>query len=174
MNPYLPKTLALALLLGTLARAAPPETDRGVVADLFVAKVAQKADGQKTFESARGAAPGDIVEYRVTYRNTAWEQVRGVVGTLAIPANRMSYVLESATRGSMLEASVDGKTFEPVPLRRLVVHEDGSMKMEPIPASEYRYLRWLLGDLPAHGSVTVSARMHIHDAQVVLATNAGQ
>jgi len=172
MNLSLSTTVALALLLTTTAKAAPPVLDSGgVVADLAVAKVTQQSNGKPSFESARATEPGDIVEYRVTYRNTNYVPVRGVVGTLTIPVNRFTYVGDSKTRGLMLEASLDGKTFEPVPLKRLVVSDDGQMKMESIPAGEYRFLRWQVGDLPARGSITVSARMRVNEPQVVLVTN---
>ena len=172
MNSYLPKTVALALLLATAVRAAPPASNYGVVADLAVAKVSQKPVGQQIFQSARATGPGDVVEYRVTFRNTNYVPAPGVVGTLSIPANRLSYVPENTTPGLMLEASVDGRTFEPVPLRRLAVGDDGRLKMEPVPASEYRFLRWQIGDLPARGSVTVSARMRLNEPPMVLVTNA--
>jgi hypothetical protein len=171
MHSHLFKAVALALLIATTAKAAPPVPEHGVVADLVVAKVAKRADGHQKFISARGTEPGDVVEYRVTYRNTTYGAARGVVGTLTIPVHRLSYIPESASHGLMLEASVDGRTFEPVPLKRLVVRENGQLKMEPIPASEYRFLRWQIGDLPARGSMTVSARMRVHEPQVVLVTN---
>jgi len=154
MNSYLPKTVALALLLGGAAASAEPA--HGVVADLAVAKVPQRSD---------------IVEYRITYRNTTFRSVHGVVGTLTIPVDRLSYAADSTMPGLWLEASVDGQTFAPAPLLRLVVRDDGIMKMEPIPADEYRFLRWQLGALPAQGSVTVKARMRVNELPVVLVTN---
>ena len=154
LSSHLPKAMVLALLLGAAASAAEPF--HGVVADLAVAKVPQRSD---------------VVEYRITYRNTTFRSVHGVVGTLTIPVDRLRYAADSTVPGLFLEASVDGQTFVPAPLLRLVVRDDGSMKMEPIPADEYRFLRWQLGALPAQGSVTVKARMHVNALPVVLVTS---
>ena len=150
MKSYLPLALAL------LGAAASAESPHGVVADLAVAKVPLRPD---------------VVEYRITYRNTTFRSVHGVVGTLTIPVDRLRYAADSTMPGLLLEASVDGETFAPAPLLRLVVRDDGSMKMEPVPADEYRFLRWQLGALPAQGSVTVKARMHVNELPVVLVTS---
>jgi uncharacterized repeat protein (TIGR01451 family) len=168
MNKYLP---IAAAWLPLLSLASPPVADQGVVAQLAVAKVERESGGRQKLKSARDAAPGDVLEYRVTYRNTTHARARGVIGTLSIPANRFTYVPDSASSGLLLEASMDGRTFEPAPLLRLVVGEDGKTKMEPIPPTEYRALRWQLGDLPARASVTVSARMRVREPETVVVTN---
>lgn len=157
MKSHLTKAVALALLLGTAAEASSPGAAHGVVADLAVVKVPQRSD---------------MIEYRITYRNTTYRLVHGVVGTLTIPVDRLSYTADNMP-GLLVEASLDGQTFAPAPLLRLVVRDDGSLKMEPVPADEYRYLRWQLGALPAQASVTVKARMRINRLPEVLVTSRG-
>jgi hypothetical protein len=71
----------------------------------------------------------------------------------------MAYVPESAAP-AIVTATVDGKEFAAVPLQRTVTR-DGRRVTENVPASEYRALRWKLGELAAGQAVTVKSRMHI-------------
>jgi len=48
---------------------------------------------------------------------------------------------------------VDGITFAAFPLRRPVRQPDGTVIEQPIPWSEYRALRWSIGDLNAGKSI---------------------
>lgn len=105
------------------------------------------------------ARPGDVIEYRVTYRNPARVVAKQVVATLPVPAGGMAYLDGSASPGT-LQASLDGVHFAPVPLKREVVRE-GKRVSETVPSSEYKSLRWNLGDLSAGQQVTVSARMRL-------------
>jgi uncharacterized repeat protein (TIGR01451 family) len=170
MNKHLP-TFVVTGVMGLSCAAMASAADHDVVANLSVAKVSARGDGMQALEPVRKTRPGDILEYRITYRNKGREAARGVVGTLTVPVHRMSYVPHSGLPG-VLEASLDGKTFAPAPLMRLVAHDDGRVEMQPVAPSEYRYLRWQLGDMPARSTITVSARMHIDEVPVVLVTNA--
>ena len=104
--------------------------------------------------------PGDTLEYRATYTNRGAAPARGVLATLPVPPDGMEYVDASAAPAKVL-ASLDGKQFAPAPLQRVVVLPDGSRKSEAVPASEYRFLRWNLGDLDAGKSVVVRSRMRL-------------
>lgn len=106
------------------------------------------------------AKPGDTIEYRVAYSNTGKAPVRGIVATLPVPASGMAYVPDSATPAAVL-ASLDGKTFAPVPLQRVVLR-NGRSVTETVPATEYRFLRWTLGELVAGQSATVKSRMRLN------------
>ena len=108
--------------------------------------------------AAEGAAPGDLLEYRATYRNSSKSPLRGVVATLPVPAD-CELVAGSATQNAM--ASTDGKTFAPIPLMKRVRLADGREQMQAVPVREYRFLRWTLGDLAAQGSKAVIARVRV-------------
>ncbi len=58
-------------------------------------------------------------------------------------------------------ASLDGKSYAAVPLKRQVRLADGKVEERAVPYSEYRYLQWKLGDLAPRSNTTVSARMQV-------------
>lgn len=146
-----------------------------LLAPLFLAPVAASAgsDVQVTLDAQRVTVvggkeqlapaaqvkPGDIVEYRASYRNAGDQAARQVMATLPVPAG-MEFVGRTASP-SRLEASLDGKTFAQVPLTRRVKQADGREVVRVVPTSEYRWLRWPLGTLDAKASRTVAARMRV-------------
>lgn len=107
------------------------------------------------------AQPGDVIEYQVTYHNAGQEPARQVKATLPVPEGGMSYLEGSASPG--LQASLDGVHFAEPPLKRDVVR-NGRRQQVVVPPSEYRFLRWDLGDLGAGQSKTVNSRMRLGDA----------
>lgn len=135
--------------------------DNGVTATLHAFKVVAGKDGQKLVATTE-ALPGDTIEYQVTYRNGGSAPAKDVMATLPVPAGGMHYLADSATPAKV-QASLDGKTFSPVPLTRTVM-KDGKPVVETVPASEYRFLRWPLGELAPGRSVTVSSRMRLDGA----------
>lgn len=127
---------------------------------LTVYKVVAKADGSETLAQAKQVKPGDRVEYVAAYRNPGKLIIRNVQATLPIPADAMQYIPGSASPPQAY-ASVNGKDFAPTPLMRVVTQPDGTQRKLPVPVSEYRYLRWNLGDLEAGKRMTVKARMRV-------------
>ncbi|WP_296949589.1 hypothetical protein [uncultured Massilia sp.] len=105
------------------------------------------------------AQPGDVIEYQVTYQNAGKVVARQVKATLPVPEGGMAY-LEGSAAPAGLQASLDGVTFAVPPLKREVVR-NGRRQQETVPPTEYRFLRWELGDLGAGQSVTVSSRMRL-------------
>ncbi|MFK3737701.1 hypothetical protein [Massilia sp. TN1-12] len=108
------------------------------------------------------ANPGDVIEYQVTYRNNGKAPAKQVLATLPVPEGGMAYVDGTASPATLL-ASLDGKTFAPTPLKREFVR-NGRRQSETVPASEYCFLRWDLGELAPGQSVTVTSRMRLGDA----------
>ena len=121
-----------------------------------------KDAGAVTLAPTTHARPGDTIEYQVTYRNGGNSLARQTRAVLPVPAGGMAYLPGSASPAAV-EASLDGKTFAPVPLTREVVR-DGKKVRETVPPSEYRFLRWDLGDLPAGAAATVKSRMRLDSA----------
>jgi uncharacterized repeat protein (TIGR01451 family) len=117
-----------------------------------------KVTGQKLVPTAE-AQPGDTIEYQVTYRNTGTAPARDVMATLPVPDGGMRYLADSAAPAGV-QASVDGKQFAAVPLTRTVVR-NGKPVTETVPAAEYRFLRWPLGELAPGSSSTVTSRMRL-------------
>jgi uncharacterized repeat protein (TIGR01451 family) len=145
---------ALALSL-PLAPAAAVAGDVAVV--LSAARVVVGEHGAEQLVTTDAVHPGDVVEYRATYTNQGDGAVRGLAATLPIPAGTR-YVGPTVTM-ERVEASTDGVEFAPVPLRRTVIGPDGRERTEEVPASEYRALRWQIGELAANASRSVAARV---------------
>lgn len=126
-----------------------------------VALKAFKVVGDKLVPTAE-ALPGDTIEYQVTYRNGGSTPARDVFATLPVPDGGMHYLADSAAPAKVL-ASLDGKQYAPVPLTRTVVR-NGKQLTETVPVTEYRFLRWPLGELAPGRSVTVTSRMRLDGA----------
>ena len=159
------KTIATLLLSLTLLAAGFAHAAEPLTATLEVRKVLRAADGKETFAAAATVLPADVVEYRTTYRNTTERALRQVVATLPIPTG-YHYIAGTASRA---QASLDGKTYAPMPLTRVVKGRDGQDQVRLVPVSEYRFLRWSLGDLQARSSSTVAARVQLADQPATVA-----
>ncbi|MDY0746730.1 hypothetical protein SNE35_19620 [Paucibacter sp. R3-3] len=105
--------------------------------------------------------PGDVIEYEARYVNGTAKALTKVQLTLPVPEGGVSYLPGALSTTPVDSASLDGKHFEPLPLRREVRLPDGRREMQEVPASEYRFLRWNLGTLPAGSERAVRARMQL-------------
>ena len=151
--------LFLALCLFQLSSAFAAPSDVEVTLKAF--QVVGSKQDVKLVPTTR-ANPGDTIEYQVTYRNGGTTPARQTKAVLPVPAGGMAYLPDTALPATV-EASLDGKTFAPVPLKREVMKE-GKKVTETVPPTEYRFLRWDLGDLPAGQAVTVKSRMRLDSA----------
>lgn len=127
---------------------------------LVAHKVVIDADGKESLAAAREIKPGEVLEYQAVYINQSKQPVQNVKAVLPIPSGAFSYVAGGANP-ARVSASVDGKKFEAVPLMRTVILPDGKREFRPVPVSEYRYLRWDLGDMKPGAQATVAARMRM-------------
>jgi len=150
--------LFLALCLFQLSSAFAAPSDVNVTLQAF--QVVGTKD-VKLVPTTR-ANPGDTIEYQVTYRNTGATPAQQTKALLPVPEGGMAYLPDTASPAKV-EASLDGKTFAPAPLKREVVRE-GKKVTEAVPAAEYRFLRWDLGDLSPGQAVTVKSRMRLNSA----------
>jgi len=129
----------------------------------LVANKVMKSNGTEVQMSGQTAKPGDTIEYVADYRNTDKSNVRNVVATLPVPAG-MEYLPDTESPRPAL-ASTDGAHFSAIPLKRTVRNATGQPKEELVPYSEYRTLRWNLGEISGGGSKTVKARVKVKTQQ---------
>jgi uncharacterized repeat protein (TIGR01451 family) len=153
--------LPLALALGFVVSLAGVAT-AGVQVKLTAQRVTTGSKGGEVLAPADKAKPGEVVEYQALYTNDGSDDVRQLVATLPIPEG-MEYLPRTAMP-ARVQASLDGTSFAPVPLRRKVKLADGREVMRDVPVSEYRWLRWTLGGLEGHGEETVRARVRVNAA----------
>jgi len=176
MHRFVRLMLAIAIAAGgsvaPRARAAassPAKPAAGSVAVELTAQRVTKAQGKEVLVAADEAKPGELIEYRALYRNDGTGEARGLMATLPIP-HGTQYVAGSALP-RRVEASLDGRAFAPVPLKRTVKTPDGRTVVQEVPVAEYRTLRWPLGALPARDQRTVTARVRVEPVPVAANTH---
>jgi uncharacterized repeat protein (TIGR01451 family) len=154
--------LAMASLAAP-ASAQPAATPSAPVAEKTVAvaltqwKVVTGADGKEQLLDASSVKPGDVLEYRATYTNHTGKTVSGLVADLPIPEG-LEYLPRSAKPGAALvKAATKDGAYAAEPLMRKAANN----RTEPVPYSDYRALRWTLGQLPAGGETAVTARARV-------------
>lgn len=113
----------------------------------------------EVIEPVEHIKPGEIVEYQATYRNTTHHVIHQLQATLPIPPE--TEYLPGSARPQPVMASVDGISYAPVPLRKNVKLADGKIEEQDVPVSEYRSLRWAIGDIGAGQKIPVFARVRI-------------
>ena len=164
--------LAIAAAVSRPAFAAPASSAKpaaGSVAVELTASRVTKAQGKEVLVPAGQAKPGELIEYRALYRNDGAGAANGLMATLPIPRGTQYVAGSALPRG--VQASLDGRTFAPVPLRRTVQTPDGRTVVQDVPLAEYRALRWPLGALPARDKRTVSARVRVEPTAVAANTH---
>ena len=152
--------LALALFQPSTVRAQTGAKAPSPVQIQLDRKKVSVADGKETLAAAETAKPGDLVEETATYVNKSKRTFR-VDATLPVP-QFTEFVARSA-RPANVKASVDGKTFSDMPLKRQIKQANGVTVEQMVPISEYKFLRWQGVELGPEKSFVVSARFRIKD-----------
>jgi uncharacterized repeat protein (TIGR01451 family) len=154
--------LVCATFHPVLGRAAEPAR-RNSTSPLSIAltaqKVIQQSDGKEKLLAADRALPGEVIQYDALYENQGSRALNNVAPILPIPAG-MIFLPDSANPVPV-EASLDGTTFERIPLKRKVTLASGEIREQEIPATEYRALRWQLGEMQPGARATLIARTRI-------------
>ncbi len=118
-------------------------------------------NGKEVPAEATVAKPGDVLEEVVTYTNKSKNSVTKLEATLPVPSNT-EFVMASVNPAGA-KASIDGKLFSDIPLKRVVKQANGVEVEKAIPLTEYRFLRWYPGELAAGKSLVFSARFKVAD-----------
>lgn len=166
-------SLAIAMMVAIAAPAvhaqkAAPATAQAAANPLQIKLVRTKVaveNGAEVMQNADLAKPGDMLQEIATYTNTSKGALKNVQATLPVPLYT-EFVLASANPATAL-ASTDGVTFAKMPLSRKVRQPNGVTVEQPVPISEYRYLRWAAGELQPDKPVSFSARFKLSNTPVV-------
>jgi uncharacterized repeat protein (TIGR01451 family) len=154
-----------ALLCGAAlwpaAAADPPSAP--LATQLEASRVAVE-DGREVHRDARTVRPGDTLQYRANLRNNGRSALADVTATVPVPAGTQ-FVAGSASPAQGALASTDGQTFAPVPLMRRVRGSDGQWRDVPVPAAEYRAVRWPARTLAAGEAFAPSVRVRVTDTK---------
>jgi uncharacterized repeat protein (TIGR01451 family) len=152
------KVLYKSALTAALAACLSLTSWSEVKIALTASKIVVVNGGEKK-EPGDKAKPGDVIEYMAAYTNTDKQSVNQVQANLPVPSG-MEYLPGTAVPANAT-ATTDGIHFAPVPLKRSVKGADGKTKEELVPTSEYKSLRWDLGEIGAGATKSVKARMQV-------------
>ncbi|PTQ91158.1 DUF11 domain-containing protein [Agitococcus lubricus] len=143
--------LCVCSVFAAVGWAAPNDKKEAVQINLELFKVVVGKDGKESLVDSKQTKPGEIVEYRATYKNVSKANVKKLVAKLPVPEG-MEYVSKTA-KPANAEATIDNTNFAPIPLL-------GADKKE-IPVKEYKAVRWHVAELAADKSFVVSVRMKV-------------
>lgn len=132
-----------------------------VVINLTQKKVVKGPGGKETYEAAEKIFPGDVIEYTAECTNSGNTAVTNFKPQIPIPVDKGLVYVAGTAKPAKAEASIDGVRFAPMPLKRKVRLPNGKEAIRDIPYSQYKFIRWNLGTLPAGKTVTVSARVRL-------------
>jgi hypothetical protein len=162
-------SLAIGLVIALLpasanaATAAEPAVNVGkpslILSAYKILPSAKPGDSERLVEATQARA-GDQLEYRAVYCNPTAATMHHVMVTVPVPDNGVEIVLDTASPHADL-ASTDGKHFAQLPLLRVETGLDGRKLSHPAPSTDYRFLRWDLGDVPAGATRTVRTRVQL-------------
>jgi len=147
---------ALAVTGGAMADEASPK----LMVKLTVNAVTEDSKGMEHLVPVEYARCGDVLVYRTGCRNAGNAPARDVVGSLPLPAGMVEYL---ALRGDTAAAwaSVDGKTPQALPIRRLEIDAKGQRFGHEVPPAKYHKLAWRLGDVPAGEFAIATAHVRL-------------
>ncbi len=160
---------ALALSLGqgmavaqvSAAKPAPQAVAKSASEPLTIKlerKKVTQVDGKELLVSAAEVKPGETLEETATYANQSKKNLR-VDATLPVP--KFTELVVGSVRPADVKASLDGKSYAAMPLKRKVKQANGVVLEQVVPVAEYRFLRWETVDLGPEKSFVVSARFRL-------------
>lgn len=124
-------------------------------------KVVTTATGE-SLQDALIAKPGDILDERARYTNVSALPLRDLQATLPVPPN--TELVMSSVSPINATASVDGKSFGAIPLKRKQKQANGVEVETLVPLSEYRYLRWAVAIVEPAKPLTFGARFKVSNS----------
>jgi uncharacterized repeat protein (TIGR01451 family) len=143
-------------VIGTVGSAAA----QGVTSRLDAFRVEAGAAGERLVPAER-VRPGQVVEYRLTYRNETGGPVTGFVATGPVPeGTRFVAGTAGAPEGAVLEATAPGADWATPPLIRELRRPDGTIERVTVDPSEFTALRWRLGP-PLGADEELTARYRV-------------
>ena len=178
MNRMTARLLALPALLALLALlSAAPAPAQAPQALVITAQNLMAGDARHHAIAARGGdssvvMPGDVVQYRLLFRNVTRGAIRGVVFNNPLPAGlRYDGGSAAANRDDVaIDYSIDGgKSYASQPM--IEVEIDGKRVERPAPAEMYTHIRWTVKG-PVLPGATVRAEFRARLAAPVQAPGA--
>ncbi len=151
-------SFALAIMLMPVAHTANAD---GLTGTVEAFRVIAAGDGKETFLPADKARPSDVIEYRLTYKNSGTDLVRSIFITDPIPSGTM-YIEASASQPNKgrVEFSIDGgRTYGTWPIEIIEKTNDGRQVVKRATPDMVTHIRWTLNEtFKPEREITVSYR----------------
>ncbi len=140
--------VTFAAVAGSVVFVSASKQEPMLSSHMKASVVTVDAKGQELMRVMKKAAPGQTIQYDLTYANNSEKSFKGLVVTGPIPAHTHYLANTASTQVSAMRlVSIDGgKTFEKEPVKRQQKMADGSVKMVIIPATKYTHIRWKASD----------------------------
>lgn len=138
--------LIASIAVGGLAIANTKPADPALQSNMKAYVITTDKAGKDLATPATEVTPGQVVEYRLTYKNVSDKPLSGIAVTGPIP-NSTTYMAKTAASAAQTDfvVSIDGgKNYESEPVKRVVTDEKGKKVEKIIPPSEYSHVRWNL------------------------------
>lgn len=142
----------ISLVLAGLILASPSARADALKIDLAAHRVVVAADGTETKVVAEAAAPGEVIEYSASYKNTTEVVLRNIRPEVPIPAG-LTYV-SGSDKPAATQVRLDTGA--------VVAHPAVDAEGRPLPAARVRALIWTLDDLPASATRTLAVRASVN------------
>lgn len=156
--------ISLFLLAGALSaqQAAAPEAESPLKSTMTSFIVQTTAEGE-SFAPADKIEPGNVIEYRIVYRNEADRPLRQIKAGALIPESTF-YVPESATASGSQDLlfSIDGgETYAVPPIHYTRSKEDGTTEQAVASPDMYNRIRWVIPVLEPGAERTLVYRVQV-------------
>ena len=155
----------LALLVAMAAFALPQaaSAQEPVSSNLKAFIVSTDDKGQETFKKADRVTPGELIEYRITYRNNTTDPLGEFTINGDVPG-KTAYVSGSqkSNMAAVFQAEIADLGWVDIPAYREIVNPDGTVEKVQVPPDEFENLRWRLAEsLAPDGEVNVIYRIKV-------------
>ncbi len=154
-------SVALALVLSMSMSLAAVAKDDGLTGSIEAFRVIVTEDGKEAFQPAQKAQPKDVIEYRLTYKNSGEDPVQNIFITDPIPSGT-EYIEASASEPEKgrVEFSIDGgKSYRNWPIEIIQKTKSGHETVTKATPEMVTHIRWTLTDtFTPEREITVSYR----------------
>ena len=150
-------------ILFSLMQPAVAQDQEPVSSKLEAFIVSETRNGNERFTKANRVTPGELIEYRISYRNNTSDPLGAFTVNGDVPS-RTVYVAQSqqADLPAVFQAEVADLGWVDVPAFREITNQDGTIEKVQVSPDEYQNLRWRLAEsLPPDREVNVTYRIRV-------------
>lgn len=169
----MPNSLIVSLATGAaIALTGGAETASAeALTSLFDYRIVEVTEeGEETLVERKTVRPGETIEYSIVHSNSTEDALTGLVVQAPVPEGvTITFGSQSSSVDARFEIQAEmepetpGLEWSVLPAFRKVIDEDGTERLEPLPAEAVTAVRWSLDDaLPGLGSAVNTYRVVVN------------